>query len=171
MARNRNSAKRNSDSTRPGAADWHHAADSEPLEAFESPRAHEGVLPAPPRRYETHSVRAPLVLPAVWRPANPQPSTALRINGEPRRKPPGASVAVYRTPPRPTAKQRLLQTFRPTLGLGLEGARGTAPKQVNNPCQRREDRRKVIFASGVGGRRRSAPGPYRRTLLSNYGCK
>lgn len=37
-------------------------------------------------------------------------------------------------------------------------------------CVERKRRREVIFAIGVGGRRGSAPGPYRRTQESQYAC-
>lgn len=157
MAKRR--ARRASDSARAGADDWNWSADSEPSETFESPRPQERVLPVPPRAYEPDSIGSAPGLPAVWRPATPPP---LIIDAKPPRRKPqvsGAEAVTVRSVPRPSVQATHLANFRPVM------------EATKTPCKQREDRRKVIFASGVGGRRRSAPGPYRRTLLSNYGCK
>lgn len=37
-------------------------------------------------------------------------------------------------------------------------------------CRQRRERREVLFAAGIGGVRRSAPGPYRRTWKSTISC-
>lgn len=37
-------------------------------------------------------------------------------------------------------------------------------------CVRRLQRKQVLFAAGVAGRRRSAPGPYHRTMDSQRSC-
>lgn len=151
-----------SDRTRAGADDWTWSASSEPDYTFELPRAHEGVLPEPPRaRVSRLPDGGPPGLPALWAPAT-HPTHTPDVE-EARRKPPRASVGLPVTVPRPPARQSkrqaLLSAFRPQAS------------PVSTPCKQRQTRKEVIFASGVGGVRRSAPGPYRRTNLSNYSCK
>lgn len=65
---------------------------------------------------------------------------------------------------------RLLQAIR-----RAESWRAFNVLQVRVParvrfCQQRSTRRQVLFAAGVGGRRGSAPGPYRRSENSNWRC-
>lgn len=42
--------------------------------------------------------------------------------------------------------------------------------EVVSQCVRRKERKSVLFAEGVAGRRGSAPGPYRRNVFSSYRC-
>lgn len=143
------------DSRRAGAAWYDFAADSEPLERFESPRPQERVLPASPPRSD-------LVLPTRARPvfvevigSLPPPPPKRVIT------PQEASVGVRRTHLAPTRQQLHLAAFRPQLA---------GPQR--SICAQRSDRRSILFASGKAGfGKRKSPGPYNRTTTSNYGCR
>lgn len=86
-----------------------------------------------------------------------QPSVSRRIRLRPR------SVSLYP----PLAKQPLRSVgVIPSLLWHVQLRRPSAVKF----CVQRSSRREVLFARGVAGRRGSAPGPYRRTQRSYYGC-
>lgn len=155
-------SRRRSDSTRAGVADWNWATADEPSERFEAPRPQERVLTVSPRDYEPDS--AVRVAPAWVRqpdPLLPPPSVPTPYNTPKRtRIAVEASVGRPRTPLPPTRHQLHLAAFRPDL----------RPSQPTI-CDQRQDRRAALFASGVAGRRRSAPGPYKRRPESNYTCR
>lgn len=66
--------------------------------------------------------------------------------------------------------RRIGRTNTPIKRIALTTFRPEVSTRKNSYCKIRKQRRAVIFARGVGGRRRSAPGPYHRKPSSNTRC-
>lgn len=99
--------------------------------------------------------------------------------GPPRCRSSGVLAARHPPPRTPLLKAGLLlrqHIVSPSI-LTMPGDRKTEavkrPRRVTQ-CTQRQDRKEVLHALGVAGRRGSAPGrrgKYRRTLMSNFSCK
>lgn len=67
-------------------------------------------------------------------------------------------------------------TLRPALWSGSSLSKRRIPLFLTLParaavCVSRKERRRSLFASGVAGKRGSAPGPYRRGEFSSVSCR
>lgn len=99
-----------------------------------------------------------------------------------RRIPSGQLIAVPRrqalTPKIPLLKAHLLRPHivGPSIPTMLSDRKTEAVKRPHRvtQCTQRQDRKEVLHALGVAGRRGSAPGrrgKYHRTVMSNFSCK
>lgn len=82
------------------------------------------------------------------------------------------------TPKTPLLKAHLLRphivgSSIPTMLSDRKSEPVKRPRRVTE-CTKREDRKEVLHALGIAGRRGSAPGKrghYKRTVMSNFSCK